>query len=723
MPWLALGLPPVVVVAVLVWTLAHTRAMHRVQEQGSRAQVTLAEMQSASRALLSAREPFAVLAADWLAAVAAFDQAFERLSGGGGERMAALDADWRLVHEHLEPAMEVIATIQEAEYADELADLGVEQTVLLLFDRPGASAELANLRRLQRHLAAFERASHGFGTGLRDLSVELGDEARKSSFVSVAAAMVLAGLTIIAGGVLMVRNLLLTGHLLAAVGAREHSEEVVRERERDLRSILAALDEGVFTVDAAGLIRWVNPAGAALLGSTGEDLLGKPWASVLQLEVGSSGQHPQLDGTVTRVRQHGLVLHRNDGGEVPVDLGRSPLLDDAGQRCGEVIVVSDMRSHHELELQLRRSERLESLGQLAGGVAHDFNNMLTGILGAAEMLAHKGGTDGRSGRYVDTIITAAQRAAGLTRQLLDFSRRSTMQREAVDLHRVIEDSIRLLERSIDRRVTITCQLEADSVVVDGDASHLQNALINLALNARDAMPEGGDLVIVTANRDVQDDDELPDGRYCELQVSDTGSGMSKAVQAKIFDPFFTTKSVGRGSGLGLPAVLGTVQRHGGRVTLDSTEGVGTRFTILLPVQDSEATRAGSSAKLSTTQGRVLVVDDEAMVREMAVAQLESLGFAADTAEDGQAALERLRLDPDAFDLILLDLVMPRLSGRDTCLEIRKLAPNLGILLWSGYSAGQDVDDLLCPGQVAFVAKPCDRATLGAMLSELASARG
>ena len=382
---------------------------------------------------------------------------------------------------------------------------------------------------------------------------------------------------------------------------------------------------------------------------------------------------------------------------------------------------------------LRQSEKLSAIGQLAGGVAHDFNNQLTIVLGAAEELVETV-TSPVHRELARDILMAASRSAALTRKLLSFARRGQAQRVPVDLHTLVAEVCGVLRRSIDRNITIDTRLDAPGALVLGDSNELQNALLNLALNARDAMASQGamekvgKLILETQHAWVTAEDTgalhgLAPGRYLKLSVSDTGQGMSREVQARLFEPFFTTKPPGQGTGMGLASVYGTAQAHGGCVTAASEEGKGSTFCVYLPLApDGQAQRQPGIDRLpALTPKHVLVIDDEPLVREQFSRVLRSLGNTVELAESGEQGLLRYRTTSRPYDLVVLDVVMPGLSGRETYAALRAIDPGVRVIVSSGYALDGDIQAIVDAGARAFLPKPFLRASLLRALLEASAA--
>jgi signal transduction histidine kinase/ActR/RegA family two-component response regulator len=378
------------------------------------------------------------------------------------------------------------------------------------------------------------------------------------------------------------------------------------------------------------------------------------------------------------------------------------------------------RERAEAERAALEGKQLEMVGRLAAGVAHDFNNNLTAIIGCAELLKLELPEQHDGRELSDSILRASQRLAELTRQLLAYSRKARMLQAPTDLHAIINEAVSLLRRSSDPNVRVVTELHAQQPIIAADAALLQSAIMNLLINARDAMPEGGKLTVGTSTIDLTRTSAkgLPTGPCLLIEVVDTGRGIPREQLPHVFDPFFTTKPVGKGTGLGLAAVSGTIKAHGGSIEVNSDVGVGSAFRIYLPSSDNAGAVAGP---LATTvvhgEGEILLVEDDAMVSMTAVATLQSFGYRVTSVSSGKAALEQVSAHPGRFDLVLLDLRMPGLSGEATFDQLRELEPGLPVLIWSGYAAEQDVSAMLRRGAAGFVQKPYRVADLSRTVAE------
>jgi PAS domain S-box-containing protein len=506
------------------------------------------------------------------------------------------------------------------------------------------------------------------------------------------------------------------------VTAIHRATEALGRSEKDLAAILDSIGDGVIAIDPGGTVVRLNRVARRMLADEHGDVVGRALDAVVQLRDQDGQRLDDLAGYVLAAGDTSasrLAEHRTPGGEVrTVEITVAAVRTDAGVSTGGVLVLRDRTDEVALRQQLFQGQKLEAIGQLAGGVAHDFNNLLTVIRGNAELLSEQ-----LCGREAETasvreIVTASSRAADLTRHLLAFSRKGKFQDAPVDVHTLTEEVVRLLRRSIDKRIELRLDLAASHGVVDGDPAQLQNALLNLGLNARDAMPDGGVLTIrsadvsLTAGDARLQDGERQPGRYLEVRVSDDGTGMDEATRRRIFEPFFTTKEPGKGTGLGLAGVYGCVTNHGGWVEVDTAVGRGTTFTLLLPISARSVQPASEAAAEPVPgRGRILVVDDEEAVQTFTSRALERLGYEVVLCADGREAVDYCDDHADALDLVILDLIMPRLGGHETYAHLRRLAPDLPVLIASGFSQNEAVAELIRQGAAGFLAKPYSLAQL------------
>jgi len=389
-----------------------------------------------------------------------------------------------------------------------------------------------------------------------------------------------------------------------------------------------------------------------------------------------------------------------------------PEKNSAGEVVSVLVVSRDMTEKKRLETRLRQSEKMQAIGQLAGGIAHDFNNQLAGILGYADLLWNDLSVPALRG-YADMIRQSAQKASGLTRQLLTFSRKGTPVTDPVEIHSVILEVVGLLTRSIDKKIVVNKRLSAKKSTVLGDASLLQSSLLNLGINARDAIADSGEIRFETS--EVEFDSmscrdlgiEHPPGSFLMITVSDTGRGMDKSIQQHLFEPFFTTKPEGRGTGLGLSIVYGTVRSHRGAITVYSEPGHGSTFKIFLPVVGQEEYQA-ETPDLEEDKfggGRILVVEDEASLRTMIETILVKSGYSVVSFPDGNEALMHYSVHWKEIDLVVLDLIMPVMGGKETFLKMKEINPGVKAVLSSGFSLNGEAKFLLDAGAMGFIQKP------------------
>ncbi|MBN2858099.1 MAG: response regulator [Candidatus Delongbacteria bacterium] len=380
-----------------------------------------------------------------------------------------------------------------------------------------------------------------------------------------------------------------------------------------------------------------------------------------------------------------------------------------------------------LESRLHQSEKIQAIGQLAGGIAHDFNNQLTGIIGFADLLKYELKDDYRLTHYVENILIAARHSADLTGKLLAFARKGKYLSVEVDIHHTIMEVISLLQHSIDKRITLQQIFKAYPPVTTGDPAQLQNAILNLALNSRDAMPKGGSLTFETRITDLDDGfcsrttEKIIPGKYVEITVSDTGTGMTEETQKRMFEPFFTTKEVGKGTGMGLAAVYGTVKNHKGTIEVESGIGKGTSVRIFLPaaapVRDAKEEKSDGSADLSGKL-RFLIVDDEEIVCRLVKEMLEMKGHSVWVHTDSREAVELFRKNWENIDLVILDMVMPHMNGSDTFTALQEIDPGVRVLLSSGYSMTGEAQELMKKGAKGFIQKPFRVGELTKSIAEI-----
>ena len=498
-----------------------------------------------------------------------------------------------------------------------------------------------------------------------------------------------------------------------------------REAEEDRRRLAAAVQEareGIAVVAPDGLIRYANPAFESLTGHERGAVSGRSAESVLRPDDSTPELRRALDALAAGGSFTGRVVVSGGEKKTLVELTISPSRRADGAPDDAALVARDVTEEAEREERLRHTQKMEALGVLAGGVAHDFNNLLTAILGYAELLRLEAAPGTTVESAARTIEGAAERAAELTRGLLGFARRGKLRNEPFDLRATVREAAALLERTLDKSVRLIVELADEPLVVRGDQGQMVQAALNLAINARDAMPDGGDLKLEVrrAAPPAELAASLPDDAadaWAELSVADTGCGVPEELRARIFEPFFTTKRPGQGTGMGLAMVYGIARAHGGTVSLESAVGRGSTFVVHLPLEKDAAVAVAPPAPAddSLRPGLVLVVDDEPFVRDAAAAMIRSLGGRPLLAEGGAEAAALFRARAAEIDLVLLDLIMPGMDGERCFRELRAIDPAARIVLCSGHDVDGRAQRVLDAGAAALLRKPYTIAELAAAL--------
>ena len=491
---------------------------------------------------------------------------------------------------------------------------------------------------------------------------------------------------------------------------------------RKLQAILESAVDAIITIDGKGIITTVNPAAARLFGYEQEEFLGRNVHFLMP-----EPYHSEHDGYLHNYHATGrrkiigigreVSGRRRDGTVFPMHLAVSEFEIDG--RVHFTGIIHDLSAHKATEFALRQAQKMEAMGQLTGGIAHDFNNLLTVIIGNLEMLEGKLTTPLQR-ELTTEALEAADLGARLTARLLAFARRSQLEPESINLNSFVVSLTDMLHRTLGATIYLSNALTPNLWSVRVDPSQVESAIVNLAVNARDAMSAGGRLLIETDNVAVDADmaerlDGLAPGDYVRLSVSDTGSGMPEAVRERAFEPFFTTKEQGRGTGLGLSMIYGFAKQSSGLATIESTEGKGTTVTIYLPRYRVEPASVSADDEAAADKGAgqvILAVEDDERLRKLTVARLEELGYRVRSAASGAEALALLAADP-AVDLVFTDVVMPGgMSGNELGLKVRALYPYIPVLLTSGYAeelagdltkAGKDLKILRKPYRLAELA--------------------
>jgi PAS domain S-box-containing protein len=416
------------------------------------------------------------------------------------------------------------------------------------------------------------------------------------------------------------------------------------------------------------------------------------------------------------------VAKGKDKSALPVEISLSNIPGEGNSSFLGVARLLEKESRELPDTNSIQVRKMEALGQIAAGVAHDFNNRLGVILGHASLLKKKTEGDESLLHSLDKIISASRQAADLAKQLLNFSRSNLERHETVDIHRCLGNVIALLEHGIDKRIEIRPRFGAERCQVAGDRSQLENIFFNIAINACDAMPEGGTLSFRTM---VENLPHEIDGETCKhvcIEISDTGKGIPDHIIGEIFKPFFTTKGPEKGTGLGLSIAYTTVKRHKGNIGVESAPGVGTKFTVSLPLVKNDSTRflPKKAEKVIEGSGNILVVDDEQSILEMAEESLQCAGYQVTCCQTGREALKIFAKKTDGFDIVVLDMMMPVMSGEELFREMKQIKPGIKVLLTSGYSRGGMVEKALAAGADGFIRKPYDIFELSRKVAQILS---
>jgi two-component system cell cycle sensor histidine kinase/response regulator CckA len=486
------------------------------------------------------------------------------------------------------------------------------------------------------------------------------------------------------------------GPLIASERIRSGEFERLRE---ETRLMFNATAEGIFGMDEQGRVSFVNAAAAAATGYESDELVGQPLHHLVHRMRADGSVYPAEDCPMLASLQDGRVRYltdevfcKKDGSRFPVEYVCTPVPTATG-RPAAVISFRDISLRRSLEEQLCQSQKMEVIGTLASGFAHDFNNLLTIILGGCEQLRGARSSDAELESALDEIAHAASTAGSLTAQLLGFGRKQAFAPKALDLNRLVETLLPMLRRLLRENIEVRTELEPELGRVEADASRIEQVILNLVTNARDAMPGGGILTIQTSS--ITGDAGDRRGGKIKLSVSDNGCGMTPAIQAHIFEPFFTTKEVGRGTGLGLSLIFGIVQQSHGDIEVASTPGLGTTFDIYLPrISDRREALGRRSVAAADAGGTetVLVVEDEDSVRQIIVRTLERNGYRVLHTGDPREAVAIGRRYQEAIHLLLADFMMPKLSGVDVAAELRRSRQFIKVLYVSGIPLDPPIGD-------------------------------
>jgi PAS domain S-box-containing protein len=517
--------------------------------------------------------------------------------------------------------------------------------------------------------------------------------------------------------------------LVFAVGRDVTAQRMAEEASRLLSTAVEQAAESVVITDRDGLIQYVNPAFERVTGFCREEVVGQN-PRVLKSGRQDEVFYRKMWDTILRGETWTgqLVNRRKDGSFYHERAAISPMRDAAGTISNFVAVKADVSAEIRLQEQLLHAQKMEAIGRLAGGIAHDFNNLLMIIINSAIFIEPALPPEAAERTDLQALTEAANRAAELTRQLLIFSRQQPLSPRRVDLNETVQGLSKMLKRLIGENIELVVTLDPGLPAVKADPMQIEQAVVNLAVNARDAMPQGGRLDIRTSRAtfplaDTSSFIEKPegaDGAYAAVTVCDTGAGIPEAIRYRIFEPFFTTKGVGKGTGLGLATTFSSVKQHGGFLSLQTELGGGSAFTLYLPGLESPAGVADlkSAARLRRGAETILLVEDEEMVRRTEARILTSLGYRVIEAANARDALMEADRQFGKIHLMISDIVMPDMSGTALAAEMRRRRPDLPVLLVSGYPVAQLTEDGHLQGGEQFLGKPFTSEDASAALRRL-----
>ena len=494
-------------------------------------------------------------------------------------------------------------------------------------------------------------------------------------------------------------------HQIAIAIDRKRAERALEESEKRLRAILESSPDPIVVYDTQGHPQYLNPAFTKRFGWSSAEVQGKPipFVPADQQEI-TAAKIRELYRTKRPVRFE--TRRCTKSGEVrDILISAGPILGIGEALAGMVVTLADITEKNRLTEQFHAVQRLESIGTLAGGIAHDFNNLLTGILGHASLLAAEIDPSGQAVEHLKGIEKYVRDATDLTKQLLGFARGGKFEVKPTNIGALIEKQSRLFGRTR-KEIKIRENFASDTRTVEVDRGQIEQVLLNLYVNAWQAMPGGGDLYVQTGNVVLDSNDIASAGDYVKISITDTGVGMDEATRQRIFDPFFTTKEMGRGTGLGLASVYGIIKNHGGRINVESEKGHGTTFSIYLPASDKDVVEEPRQDK-RILQGSetILLVDDESVIVEVGQKLLERLGYTVRVARSGQEAIEIYRAGMDRIDIVILDMIMPGMDGGKTFERLKALNADVKVLLASGYSFDGQARSIIDRGCSGFIQKP------------------
>ena len=508
-------------------------------------------------------------------------------------------------------------------------------------------------------------------------------------------------------------------------------ERELRAREEWFSTTLKSIGDAVIATDAAGRVKFLNPVAEDLTGWTTDEAEGRAIDEVFHI-VNERTRKP-VENPVTKVLREGVVvglgnhtlLISRDGREISIDDSGAPIRDAQGEIVGVVLVFRDISEKRALQARLEMAQRMEAIGTLAGGIAHDFNNLLQGLRGYVSLMLNDMDPEHPHYKKLRNMEMQIENGARLTSQLLGFARGGKYHVEPCDINRIVRKNLELF-RETHKEIEVTAEYSMDLCQAEVDQGQIDQVMMNLCVNAWQAMPGGGSLSVETANEEIGGERagllQVEPGMYIRISVRDSGVGMDRETLERVFEPFFTTKELGQGTGLGLASAYGIIRNHGGTIEVESRPGEGSVFHVYLPATDKASPGAAGPAApaglLERGHGTILLVDDEKVLLEVGKEMLNVMGYNVLSASNGVDALRVFDAHKERIDLVILDMIMPRLGGGDVYRRIKRIKPGIKVLFSSGYAMSNDTKKLIERGRSDFIQKPFSMHELSEKLKAL-----
>jgi len=503
----------------------------------------------------------------------------------------------------------------------------------------------------------------------------------------------------------------------------------IMESEERFRTLSENSPDIIYTADNNGFLTYINPAAHKIMGYAQEDVIGQHFTEFIKTDdVGTVLEaFDRIKQRKETIKDFEGKLLSKDGTLRLFDMSLAPNLNAAGEMTGIVGTLKDVTEQRKLEYQLRDASKMNALGRLTGGISHDFNNILHAISAYNQLLTMKKTEADPDWKYLMNIDGLTKKATDLIKQLLIFSRKVESKLVPIDINREIKNYYELLLSTFPKTITMRLNLAEDLHLINGDTTQLGQVIMNLAVNAKDAMPEGGKLSIQTKNVELatpieRDNVKINAGHYVLFRISDTGCGIKKENLDQIFEPFFTTKETGKGTGIGLSVVYGVIKNHDGYIFCTSKPGKGTTFELYLPTADimmiEEKMETGKKPALSKGHETILLVDDEPSLLETGQKLLSFLGYNVLTASSGEKALVAIKREEERIGIVIMDLLMPGMGGEKCLVEIMKIFPSMKVMIASGNTASVKTEDIINAGAKAFIQKPYYIENLSKIIREI-----